>query len=221
MATVLITGANRGIGLEFARQYSADGWDVIATARDPGSADELNQLKVRVEQLELRDLAAVAAFGDRVDGPLDLLIANAGTMTPEEARTAEDGRGWAEMLTINSIAPYLLARSCLDAVAKAKGKLIAITSGMGSIGESSGGYVPYRSSKAALNMAWHSLAIETKRLGVVAVVLDPGWVKTRMGGRSAPTPPEHSVADMRKLIDRLTPDESGNFLKRDGTRHSW
>jgi NAD(P)-dependent dehydrogenase (short-subunit alcohol dehydrogenase family) len=92
---------------------------------------------------------------------------------------------------------------------------------MGSIAESSGGYVPYRSSKAALNMAWHSLAIEAKRLGVVAAVLDPGWVKTRMGGASAPTPPEQSVAEMRRLIERLGPADSGGFFKRDGSRHEW
>jgi len=219
MPTVLITGANRGIGLEFARQYSRDGWDVIATARR--SSAELDALDVRVEPLELTDLDAVASFGERVDGPLDLLIANAGTMTPQEAQTAADGRAWAEMLTVNTITPYLLARSVLPQVAAATGKMLALTSGMGSIGESSGGYVPYRSSKAALNMAWHSLAIDVKRQGVIAAMLDPGWVKTRMGGASAPTTPEQSVADMRRLIERLGPEDSGAFLKRDGSRHGW
>jgi NAD(P)-dependent dehydrogenase (short-subunit alcohol dehydrogenase family) len=218
MPTVLITGANRGIGLEFARQYSADGWTVIATARQ--SSPELDSLRVRIEQLELTDLDAVVNFGSRVER-LDLLIANAGTMEPEEAESAEDGRRWAQMMVINCIAPYLLARSVLRQVGETQGKLIALTSGMGSIAESSGGYVPYRSSKAALNMAWHSLAIEARRLGVIAAVLDPGWVKTRMGGRHAPTPPEESVADMRRLIERLGPDESGGFFKRDGSRHSW
>ncbi|MFL5508176.1 MAG: SDR family oxidoreductase [Gemmatimonadaceae bacterium] len=221
MPTVLITGANRGIGLEFARQYAADGWDVIATAREPDKADELNQLGVRVEPLELTDLDAVAGFGERLGDRLDLLIANAGTMQPREAASAEDGRAWAEMLVTNSIAPYLLAKSVLRQVAAAKGKLIAITSGMGSIAESSGGYVPYRTSKAALNMAWHSLAAEAERSGVVAAVIDPGWVKTRMGGQGAPTPPEQSVGDMRALIDRLGADDSGAFLKRDGSRHEW
>jgi NAD(P)-dependent dehydrogenase (short-subunit alcohol dehydrogenase family) len=219
MPNVLITGANRGIGFEFARQYSQDGWDVIVTARQ--SSDELDALNVRVEPLELTDLDGVAAFGERLGGPLDLLIANAGTMEPAEARTADDGRAWADMLVTNTIAPYLLARSVLRQVEVAKGKLIAITSGMGSIGESSGGYVPYRSSKAALNMAWHSLAIEAKRSGVIAAVFDPGWVKTRMGGTSAPTPPEQSVGDMRRTIERLGPDDSGAFLKRDGSRHAW
>jgi NAD(P)-dependent dehydrogenase (short-subunit alcohol dehydrogenase family) len=219
MPSVLITGANRGIGLEFARQYSQDGWDVIATARQ--SSPELDELGVRVEPLELTDLDAVATFGERLEGPLDLLIANAGTMQPAEARTAEDGRAWTEMLTTNSIAPYLLARSVLPHVADAKGKLIALTSGMASIGESSGGYVPYRSSKAALNMIWHCLAQEVKREGIVAAVIDPGWVKTRMGGRSAPTHPEESVGDMRRLIERLGPKDSGAFLKRDGSHHGW
>ena len=219
MPRVLVTGANRGIGLEFARQYSADGWDVIATARETSA--ELAALGVRVEPLDLRDLGAVAALGTSIDGPLDLLIANAGTMTPENGATADDARAWAEMMTVNSIAPYLLAKSVLRQVAEARGKLIALSSGMGSIGESSGGYVPYRTSKAALNMAWHGLAIEAKPLGVVAAALDPGWVKTRMGGPNALISAQQSVGDMRRLIDRLGPDQSGGFLKRDGTSHDW
>ncbi|MGZ2412430.1 NAD(P)-dependent dehydrogenase (short-subunit alcohol dehydrogenase family) [Sphingomonas sp. F9_3S_D5_B_2] len=194
MPNVLITGANRGIGLEFARQYAADGWDVIATARQ--SSPELDGLGVRVEQLDMQDLDAVVGLGERMSD-LDLLIANAGTWIPEQAQTAEEGRAWTQMLVTNTIAPFLLTKSVLGTVGRAGGKLIALTSGMGSIGESSGGYVPYRTSKAALNMAWHSLAIEAKRSGVVAAVLDPGWVKTRMGGPNAPLPPEQSVAEMR------------------------
>jgi NAD(P)-dependent dehydrogenase (short-subunit alcohol dehydrogenase family) len=220
MPAVLITGANRGIGLEFARQYSEDGRDVIATARQ--SSPELDALAVRVEPLELADLDSVTAFGERIDGPLDLVIANAGTMQPEEAQTAEEARAWLEMLTVNSIAPYLLARSCLDRVAEAKGTIIAITSGMGSISDNtSGGYVPYRTSKAALNMTWRSLAIETKRLGIIAAVLNPGWVKTRMGGPSAPKSPHDSVASMRRTIEQLSPAQSGGFFNHDGKPYPW
>ena len=218
MPTVLVTGANRGIGLEFARQYAADDWDVIATVRQ--SSPELEGLGIRVEQVDMQDLDAVVDLGSSIDR-LDLLIANAGTWIPEQAETAEDGRAWSQMMVTNAIAPYLLARSVLRLVAEARGKMVALTSGMGSITESSGGYVPYRSSKAALNMAWHSLAIEAKRMGVVAAVLDPGWVKTRMGGANAPTSPEQSVADMRRLIERLGPNEPGGFFKRDGARHQW
>jgi NAD(P)-dependent dehydrogenase (short-subunit alcohol dehydrogenase family) len=218
MPTILITGTNRGIGLEFARQYSADGWEVIATAREPSA--ELQALGVLIEEVDMQDLDAVVALGRRTRR-LDLLIANAGIWSPEQAESPEDGRAWADMLVTNTIAPYLLAKTVFAQIGAAKGKLVALTSGMGSIGESSGGYVPYRSSKAALNMAWHALAIEAKPLGVVAAVLDPGWVKTRMGGTNAPTPPEQSVSDMRRLIERLGPDDSGGFFKRDGTRHAW
>lgn len=219
MPSVLITGANRGIGLEFARQYLADGWEVIATARQ--SSAELDALGARVEPLELRDLDSVIGFGARVDGPLDLLIANAGTWEPEVAESAADGRGWADMMITNCIAPCLLAKAVLPRVAEARGKLMALTSGMGSIAESSGGHLPYRSSKAALNMAWHSLAIEVKRHGVVAAVLDPGWVRTRMGGAGAPTTPGESVHDMRRLIERLDLSQSGGFYRRDGRQAPW
>ena len=218
MPTVLVTGTNRGIGLEFARQYSADGWKVIATARE--TSPELDSLDLQLEPVDMLDLDAVTDFGQRIDD-LDLLIASAGTMHPSEAESADDGHAWGEMMTTNCIAPYLLAKSVLRHVSRTRGKLIALTSGMGSIAESSGGYVPYRTSKAALNMAWHSLAIEVRRKSVIAAVIDPGWVKTRMGGPHAPTPPEHSIADMRRLIERLTPEQSGSFLKRDGSRHAW
>lgn len=218
MPTVLITGANRGIGLEFARQYCADGWDVVATARQ--SSPELDALGVRVEPLDMRDLDSVAGFGARI-AELDLLIANAGTMKPESADGADDGRAWAEMLTTNAIAPYLLAKTVLRQVGNARGKLIAISSRMGSIAESSGGYVPYRTSKAALNMAWNALAHEARPLGVAAAVLNPGWVKTRMGGPNAPLPPHDSIAQMRRVIDDLALHRSGSFLNRDGSEIPW
>ena len=223
MPSVLITGANRGIGLEFARQYAGDGWRVIATVRDPAQANEVNALDgVRVEQLDIADLEAVAGFGERIDGPLDLLIANAGTYQPETVETAEDARGWARMMTVNAIGPYVLARSLLDQVAEAQGKLIAISSDMGSIAANrSGGYVPYRSSKSALNSAWRSLAIEARPLGIVVAAFNPGWVKTRMGGPHATLPPEESIGQMRALIAGLGAEQSGGFFERDGRVIPW
>ena len=223
MPKILITGANRGIGLEFARQYAADGWAVIATARDPGEADELRAIGgVRVEQLDMVDVDAVAAFGQRIEGPLELLIANAGTYQPETCDTAEDARGWARMLMVNSIAPYVLAHSMLGQVAEAGGKLIAISSDMGSIAANrSGGYVPYRSSKSALNSAWKSLAIEARALGLVVAAFNPGWVKTRMGGPNASLRPEDSIAQMRATIAGLGPEQSGGFFQRDGAEIPW
>jgi NAD(P)-dependent dehydrogenase (short-subunit alcohol dehydrogenase family) len=218
MPTVLITGANRGIGLEFARQYSADGWDVVATVREHGP--EIDALNVRVERLDMRDLDAIAGFGERLDS-LDLLIANAGTYGPRSPRSAEEGEEWLETFAVNTVGPYLLAQSVLPLVAAREGKLIAITSRMGSIDDNtSGGYIAYRSSKTALNSAWKSLALDN-RGRVVCAVLHPGWVQTRMGGSSAPLEPEDSVAQMRKVIDGLGPDDSGGFFSHDGSEIAW
>ena len=218
MATVLITGTNRGIGLEFARQYSADGWDVVATARE--SSPELESLGVRVERLDMTDVDAVAEFGERLDS-LDLLVANAGTYGPKSPASGEEGEKWLETFAINAVAPYLLARSVLPQVARAQGKLIAVSTKMGSIEDNrSGGYVAYRSSKSALNMAWRSLAIDN-RGSVVCAVLHPGWVQTRMGGASAPLEPKQSVAGMRQVIDNLGPDQSGGFFSYDGSEIPW
>ena len=220
MATVLITGANRGIGLEFARQYSADGWDVIATARETSA--ELAALGIRVEPLDLRDLDAVAALSAGIDGPLDLLIANAGTYGPKEATRAEEAEAWLDTLRVNTVAPYLLARSVEPLVKASSGKLIAITSKMGSIDDNgSGGYLAYRSSKTALNMAWRNLALDVRRSGIVAAMLHPGWVQTRMGGSSAPLQPDASVGGMRRVIDGLGPGENGGFFAYDGSRIPW
>ena len=216
MPTVLITGANRGIGLEVARQYSADGWDVIATTRQ--SSPELDALGVRIETVDLSDPDAVASFA--IDVPLDLFIANAGTSEPKSTESADDVRGWQAMMMVNTIAPFMLGHALLPSIAKG-GKMIAISSGMASIGDNGGGWVPYRTSKAALNMAWSSLAIEARSRGLTVVVLSPGWVKTRMGGGGADITPEESVTDMRALIDRLSIDDSGKFLRRDGSELPW
>ena len=219
MPRILITGANRGIGLEFARQYSGDGWDVIATARH--SDPDLDELGVRIEPLDLSDVDAVAAFPKKIEGPLDLFIANAGTNHPMNTDGAENARDWQAMFMINAIAPYQLATALLPRLVDSKGKAIAISSGMGSIDDNGGGWVPYRTSKAALNMAWSCLALEAKSRGVPAVVLRPGWVKTRMGGSGAQITAQESVHDMRSLIDRLTNDDTGRFLRRNGSELPW
>ena len=219
MPRVLITGANRGLGLEFARQYKEAGWDVVATARQ--SSPELGALGVRVEALDMQDLNAVERFGDRLER-LDLLIANAGTYGPREVTSADEAREWAETFVTNTIAPFLLAQSVLPLVEASRGKLIAVSTKMGSIEDNnSGGFIAYRSSKAALNAAWRSLAIEARSRGVAAAVLHPGWVQTRMGGASAPLEPEESIAGMRRVIDGLGLEQSGGFFSYDGTTVPW
>jgi NAD(P)-dependent dehydrogenase (short-subunit alcohol dehydrogenase family) len=222
MPTVLITGTNRGLGLEFARQYAEAGWNVIATARDPDSADDLRALRgVRVERLDMSDLDEVERFGQGID-ELDLLVANAGTYGPREVHTAEAAREWEDTFAVNTIAPFLLAETVLPAVGRSRGKLIAITSKMGSIADNnSGGYIAYRTSKAALNAAWRVLAVEVRSRGVVAAVLHPGWVQTRMGGASAPLEPEESVAGMRRVIEQLGPEHSGSFFDYAGEPVPW
>lgn len=218
MPTVLITGANRGIGLELSRQYSTDGWDVIAAARQ--SSDDLDQLGVRVEALDLSDAAGVASFASRVGPPIELFIANAGTNHPMNGATAEDALAWQSMMMVNTIAPYILGTELLPLMPRG-GKMIAISSGMGSIGDNGGGWVPYRTSKAALNMAWTSLALQAKPRGIACVLLSPGWVKTRMGGSGAEITAEESAADMRALIERLGMDDTGRFLRRNGSELPW
>jgi NAD(P)-dependent dehydrogenase (short-subunit alcohol dehydrogenase family) len=208
--------------LEFARQYAEAGWNVIATARDPDSADDLRALRgVRVERLDLSDLDEVERFGQGID-ELDLLVANAGTYGPREVHTAEAAREWEDTFAVNTIAPFLLAETVLPAVERSRGKLIAITSKMGSIADNkSGGYIAYRTSKAALNAAWRVLAVEVRSRGVVAAVLHPGWVQTRMGGASAPLEPEESVAGMRRVIEQLGPEHSGSFFDYAGEPVPW
>ena len=218
MPTVLITGANRGIGLELARQYSADDWDVVATARQ--SSAELDQLGVRVEPLDLSDPDAVASFASRIGPPIDLFIANAGTNHPMNGATADDARAWQSMMLVNAIAPYMLATKLVPLMPRG-GKMVAISSGMGSIGENSGGWIPYRTSKAALNMAWSSLTLDAKPRGITCVVVSPGWVKTRMGGSGAEITAEESVTDLRSLIERLGMADTGRFLRRNGSELPW
>ena len=225
MPIVFITGANRGIGLELARQYAAGGWRVIATARDPGGATELNALAgdVTVRPLDLgADFFDIDWNGVAGTEPIDVFINNAGVSGPPRLDTIEDAAAWINTLAVNSVAPVVLAKAVLPLVAAARGKLIAITSEMGSIADNrSGGYIAYRSSKAALNAAWRSLAIDVAPQGVVAAVLHPGWVKTRMGGAGAPLGVQESVAGMRRVIADLDAERAGGFYKYDGASLPW
>jgi NAD(P)-dependent dehydrogenase (short-subunit alcohol dehydrogenase family) len=226
MPTVLITGANRGLGLEFARQYARDGWRVIATSRAPEKAESLHQLgpSVAAHRLDVADFAAVAALArELADETIDLLIANAGIKGPAIAAGKFDaeGQAWLKTFWINSIAPFALAGAFHAHVARSEQrKMVAITSYLGSIGTNDdGGMYGYRSSKAALNAIWRSYAMDHRK--IVAVLLNPGWVRTDMGGVRAPLSPQDSVAGMRRVIGRLTPSDSGRLYGYDGRAGSW
>lgn len=229
MPSILITGANRGLGLEFVKQYLAHGYRVFATAREPSASRELNALAkdhsaLRVHTLAVDDPASVQALARELAGePIDILVNNAGTSGPKQQRLGDiDYAGMLETLKVNAIAPLMIAEALLDSVAKSERKLIVgLTSGMGSIADSSGGSYAYRASKAALNMSYHNLALDLKDRGIIVVVINPGWVQTDMGGARAPVTPSESIAAMRKVFDRVTLAESGSFLDYKGGTWPW
>ncbi len=225
MPTVLITGANRGIGLEFARQYTRAGWRVIGTSRSLDRADRLAALgaNVSVHRLDVADFAAVTALGRALaQEAIDVLIANAGIAGPSDM-TAEaiDAEGWANTFRINAMAPLALAGAFAAQVARSEQrKMIAITSRLGSMGANGeGGRYAYRSSKAALNAVWRSYALDHPE--IIAVLLHPGWVRTDMGGSGALLAPEESVAGLRRVIAGLTKADSGRFYNYDGSPIPW
>ena len=224
MTTVLITGANRGIGLVFARQYSVDGATVIATCRNPEKAEKLVALGVQVEQLDVADPASASALAVKLKAaPIDILIANAGYYGPERQDADDaDWDGFLETFRVNSLGPLLVAQALkLNLLAGTDKKLVVLTSKMGSIADSSGGHLAYRASKAALNMIAHNLALEWKRHGIKVAILHPGWVKTDMGGSSAPVSTAESVAEMMNRIAELWPGSSGHFLDYQGKEIGW
>lgn len=221
MPTILITGANRGLGLELARQYGADGWRVIATARHPGKAEELKALGVAVETLEQADEASIRALAARLAGEqFDLLICNAGIYGSRGSAGEVPADEWLHTLHVNCVAPARLAAALLPSLVPG-GKVIAITSQMGSIADNkSGGSIAYRTSKAALNAAWKTLSIDWRGRAILAL-FHPGWVQTDMGGPSATITAEESVRNLRSQIEALTPDRSGIFLNHDGAELPW
>ncbi|MBF0561262.1 MAG: SDR family oxidoreductase [Alphaproteobacteria bacterium] len=227
MSSVLITGANRGIGLEFARQYAAAGWRVIATCRDPDHARSLVALGVEVRELDVTNTKAIQALASSLAGvSIDLLINNAGVYGNEGGEQVFghlDAESWIRVFQINTIAAVKMAEAFLPHLLTSRRPVIAnLSSKMGSIDDNtSGGVYLYRSSKAALNAVSKSLAIDLGHRGILVVVLHPGWVKTDMGGPQALISAEVSVQGMRDVIARLTPADSGRFLSNKGDQVPW
>ncbi|HEY1632634.1 MAG TPA: SDR family oxidoreductase [Rhizomicrobium sp.] len=216
MTTILVTGANRGIGLEFVRQYAAEGADIIACCREPGKAAELKAVKgkLRAKALDVGDGASVAALAADLKGEaIDILINNAGVGGPRGAEpNTLDVDKWLGVFRTNSVAPVLVAFGLRDNLLKGQGKkLVTITSILGSTAENSGGLQPYRASKAAVNNLMHGLSKDWAADGILVGIFHPGWVQTDMGGQSAPVKPADSVKGLRARIAELDKARSGTY----------
>lgn len=238
MTTVLITGANRGIGLEHVRQYAAAGVEVIATCRDPNAAAELQAIaeahpgKVRIEALSVNDAASVAALAERLKGvAIDVLVNNAGTYGPiplpegmaHQTLGGMDYEIWNDILATNVVSPFRITAALIDNVKAGGGKtIVMMSSGLASIGTNIyGGSHAYRSSKAALNMLAKGLAVELKGDGVTVIAMAPGWTRTALGGPDAPYSVEESVAGQQKVIAGLSLDDTGKFIDLAGAEVAW
>lgn len=230
---IFVTGANRGLGLEFARQWSAAGARVFASCRSPEEADDLRSLageredRVTIVRCEVADDGSVAAAADSVAGEtdgLEIVVNNAGI---------PGGRGGLEELDVddvrrafetNTLGPLRVSRAFVGLLRRGREprRLIHVTSLMGSIDDNrSGGSYPYRLSKCALNMASRNMAHDFEADRIVSVVVHPGWVKTRMGGPNARSPVDEAVSDLIGTIESLTMEESGGFFDRHGEPLPW
>lgn len=230
MPSVLVTGSNRGIGLEWCRQYAEADWRVFATCRHPEAADELQNLaatrpRLSVHRLDVTDPESVYALcAGLQDESIDVLVNNAGVYLEKHAPTAalryDD---WLRTLDVNTLGPVRVTEALSEQVVRSSRRLVVtLSSHMGSIADiNAPGDTYYRSSKAALNAAMKGLSLALKERGIGVLLLHPGWVKTRMGGWDAPLTPAASVADMRERVDSFSLDRSGCFLRHDGTEIPW
>lgn len=221
MPTVLITGASRGLGWEFARQYSREGWRVIGTVRRAEAAERLRRLGDGV-QAHLADVAKiqnVKALATAFQGvPIDLLICNAGVRGRMDLSVGSlDYAEWEEILRVNVLGAAAAAEALAPNVAAGKQKIIVmVSSRLGSITESRGSEIAYATSKTALNAVMRAFALQLRSKGITVVSLSPGWVRTDMGGNQAPLSAGDSVAALKNLIASLTLVNSGRFYSFEG-----
>lgn len=231
MSTVLITGANRGLGLEFCRQYAEDNWTVIACCRDLSKATALKQLaeqydNIQLQTLDIADFSQIDALSSKLSSiAIDVLLNNAGVYDDksEHGFGQLDYQAWQHSMLINTLAPVKMTEAFLSHIKRGEQKLIVtISSLMGSLADNtSGGSILYRSSKAAVNAAMRSVSIDLKKDGIGVLIFHPGWVKTDMGGANAPTLPAQSIAGMRQVIASFSLAQSGNFVRYDGKMMPW
>jgi NAD(P)-dependent dehydrogenase (short-subunit alcohol dehydrogenase family) len=232
MDTIVITGANRGLGLELAKVAAARGMTVIGGCRTPQAADDLRALTPHVHAVDTGDERSIADFVAAVGGDaIDVLVNNAG-LTAEGLGAAADGRDVLQLspehfmgeMRINALGPMLLARGLLPALRRSgRPRIVNISSQIGSmvVGSTMGRDVGYGASKAALNMITIKLASRLRDDGVIAVAIHPGYLRTAMSGPGADLDPGDAAVQIVDLIDALTIDQSGTFLCWDGSVHPW
>ena len=225
MTTILITGANRGIGLGLARHAAERGYTVIGTARNPENAGELKA--VASEQLHTDSVDSVNALAEKLRGePIDVLINNAGIF-PHECDDINDLDldALQRVIQTNTLGPIMLTRALIPNLEQSKRKTsVSITSNLGSITDASKGqmgFLGYRTSKAALNMANATMAHQLKPKGINCVVIHPGWVQTDMGGQAAPLTPDDSTRSIMDTIDGLSMSDTGRFVDYQGKELPW
>ncbi|MBM08428.1 MAG: short-chain dehydrogenase [Magnetovibrio sp.] len=227
MSTVMITGSNRGIGLEFTRQYAADGWTVIATCRNPIQPGELSAIPgdIQVHGLDVSDQRQVDRLAaDLKDRSIDILINNAGIFGPRNIGIDNmDYQAWTDVIGVNTLSPLRISSAFIKHVAQSEmKKIITISSIMGSISKNdSGGEYIYRSSKAAVNMVMRSFAHSIDAHEITVAMFHPGWVKTDMGGESASIDVKTSVSGLRSSIAGLNVKDTGSFFNYDGEPLPW
>lgn len=230
MHSVLVTGSNRGIGLEWCRQYAEAGWRVFATCRHPATADALHALarsqpRLSVHRLDVTQAESVYALhAELLDESIDVLVNNAGIYPEKHAPTvALRYDEWLRTLETNTLGPVRVTEALAEQVARSRRRLVVVlTSHMGAIAEIDvPGDTGYRSSKAALNAAMKGLSFALAERGIGMLLLHPGWVSTRVGGENAPLTPAASVAAMRGRVDAFRMELSGRFFRYDGTEIPW
>jgi NAD(P)-dependent dehydrogenase (short-subunit alcohol dehydrogenase family) len=233
----VISGASRGIGLEFVRQLLARGDTVEAGARVPAEAKQLASLareagnRLRIHPLDVSNTASVRAFAAAVsDAPIDVLINNAGVGGKWDPLPETDFEDMGRTMEVNALGPMRLSAALLSAVLKGNTrKIVHLTTRMASMSENTpvgvygfaGGAYAYRMSKAALNAGMRTMAVDFREQGLITVLLNPGWVQTDLGGKMAPTRPEESVQGMLRVIDELSLASSGRFFDYQGKECPW
>ena len=230
MPTLLITGANRGIGLELCKQYLEKNWLVHATCRNPSTATELNSLlkthsNLNIHTLDVSHPEQITTLKHTLNNtPIDILLNNAGVYAGASSEFGKtDSDTWQHAVSVNVIAPMQMMEAFTENVANSDKKIIAsMSSKMGSISDNtSGGSYAYRSTKAALNSVMVSAAHDLKPLGITALILHPGWVRTDMGGPNGELSVKESAQSLRKTLDNCTIKDSGCFFDIDGSIIPW